>query len=129
MCRGICRPAMAGTRGEPVSQALEITEATFEREVEQSDVPVLVDFWAAWCGPCRMVAPVLDQIVADYEGRVKLAKVDVDSEQNLARRFGVSGIPAIALFKDGEVVASTVGARPKGQLVQALGLETHLVAS
>jgi thioredoxin 1 len=108
---------------------LDVTEASFEREVEQSDVPVLVDFWAAWCGPCRMVAPVLDQIVAEYDGRVKLAKVDVDSEQNLARRFGVSGIPAIALFKDGEVVASTVGARPKGQLVQALGLETHLVAS
>src|SRR4051812_24753770 len=128
MCRGICRPAMAGTRGEPVSQALDITEATFVQEVEQSDVPVLVDFWAAWCGPCRMVGPVVDQIAEEYSGKLKVAKVDVDSEPGLARRFGVSGIPAIALFKGGHVVSHSVGAKPKGALVQALALEEHVAA-
>jgi thioredoxin 1 len=109
-----------------VSEAMEITEATFASEVEDSEVPVLVDFWAAWCGPCRMVAPVVDQIAAEYAGKLKVGKVDVDSEPGLARRFGVSGIPAIALFKDGEVVSHAVGARPKGALVQALALDQHV---
>jgi thioredoxin len=110
-----------------VSQALDVTEASFSSEVEQSDLPVLVDFWAAWCGPCRMVGPVVEQIADEYAGRLKVAKIDVDAEPGLARRFGVSGIPAIALFKDGKVVSSTVGARPKGALVAALALEQHVV--
>ena len=111
-----------------MSQAKEITKATFASEVESSEVPVLVDFWAAWCGPCRMVAPVVDQIAQEYAGKLKVGKVDVDSEPELARRFGVSGIPAIALFKDGKVVSTTVGARPKGALVKALALDEHLAA-
>jgi thioredoxin len=112
-----------------MSQATDITEATFASEVEQSDVPVLVDFWAAWCGPCRMVGPVVDQIAEEYAGRLKVAKIDVDAEPALAQRFGVTGIPAIALFKGGEVVAHTVGARPKGALVEALALDDHVTAA
>jgi thioredoxin 1 len=111
-----------------MSEAVEITQESFEREVTQSDVPVLVDFWAAWCGPCRMVAPVVDDIAKEYAGKLKVGKIDVDSEQELARRFGVAGIPALALFKNGEVVSHTVGARPKGSLVAALGLEEHVGA-
>jgi len=111
-----------------VSQALDITEATFAQEVEQSDVPVLVDFWAAWCGPCRMVGPVVDQIAQEYSGKLKVGKIDVDAEPGLARRFGVAGIPAIALFKGGEVVSTAVGARPKNALVQALALDEHVAA-
>jgi thioredoxin len=112
-----------------VSQAVDITASSFAEEVEHSDVPVLVDFWAAWCGPCRMVAPVVDQIAQEYAGRLKVAKVDVDAEPQLAQRFGVSGIPAIALFKDGEVVSHAVGARPKGALVAALSLDQHVAAA
>lgn len=111
-----------------MSEAVEITQESFEREVTQSDVPVLVDFWAAWCGPCRMVAPVVDDIAKEYAGKLKVGKIDVDSEQELARRFGVAGIPALALFKNGEVVSHTVGARPKGALVTALSLEEHVGA-
>jgi thioredoxin len=109
-----------------MSNAVDITNATFQSEVEQSDVPVLVDFWAAWCGPCRIVGPVVDQIADEYAGRLKVGKIDVDAEPELARRFGVAGIPAIALFKGGKVVSSTVGARPKGALVQALALDEHV---
>jgi thioredoxin len=111
-----------------LSQAVDITQTSFETEVEQSDVPVLIDFWASWCGPCRMVAPVVDQIAQEYAGRLKVGKVDVDAEPELARRFGVSGIPAIALFKDGQVVSHAVGARPKGALVSALALDEHVAA-
>jgi thioredoxin len=111
-----------------MSQAKEITTASFASDVEQSDVPVLVDFWAAWCGPCRMVAPVVDEIAQEYAGRLKVGKIDVDAEPDLARRFGVQGIPALAVFKGGEVVATAVGARPKRALVQALNLDAVTAA-
>jgi thioredoxin len=111
-----------------VSQAIDVSEANFAAEVEQSDVPVLVDFWAAWCGPCRMVAPVLDQLADEYNGKLKIAKVDVDAEPELARRFGVSGIPALALFKGGELVSHSVGARPKAALKESLSLDVHVIA-
>jgi thioredoxin 1 len=107
---------------------LQVSDSTFDAEVLKSNIPVLVDFWAEWCGPCRMVAPVVDDIAKEYAGKLKVGKIDVDSEQELARRFGVAGIPALALFKNGEVVSHTVGARPKGALVVALSLEEHVGA-
>src|SRR5215212_3411646 len=101
--------------------ASDITEATWETEVLKSEQPVLVDFWAEWCGPCHAVAPVLDRIVADHP-ELKLVKVNIDEEQALANRYGVSSIPLIMLFRDGEPAAAAVGARPKGALERELGL-------
>jgi thioredoxin 1 len=100
--------------------AAEVTESTFQQEVLESEGPVLVDFWAEWCGPCHAVAPVLDRI-ADERG-MKLVKVNIDQEQGLAQRFGVSSIPMMMVFENGEPQASAVGAMPKGALERALGL-------
>ncbi len=99
-----------------------VTEASFEQEVLQSETPVLVDFWAEWCGPCHAVAPVLDKIAEEHEGELKLVKVNIDENQGLAQRYGVMSIPMMILFKDGEPAAATVGAQPKGSLERALGL-------
>jgi thioredoxin 1 len=102
--------------------AIDVTEQTFEQEVLQSDKPVLVDFWAEWCGPCHAVSPVLERIVDDHDGELKLVKVDIDQEQGLALRYGVSSIPLIILFRSGEPAAAAVGAMPKGALERQLGL-------
>ncbi len=99
-----------------------VTEATFEQEVLQSETPVLVDFWAEWCGPCHAVAPVLDKIVEERAGELKLVKVNIDEEQGLAQRYGVMSIPTMILFKDGEPSAAVIGAQPKGAIERALGL-------
>jgi thioredoxin 1 len=99
-----------------------VTESTFEQEVLQSDKPVLVDFWAEWCGPCHAVSPVLDRIVEERNGEIKLVKVNIDEEQELAMRFGVQSIPTMILFKDGQPAAATMGARPKGDIERQLGL-------
>jgi thioredoxin 1 len=99
-----------------------VTESTFEQEVLQSDKPVLVDFWAEWCAPCHAVSPVLDRIVAERNGEIKLVKVNIDEEQELAMRFGVQSIPTMILFKDGQPAAATMGARPKGDIERQLGL-------
>jgi thioredoxin 1 len=99
-----------------------VTRKTFEREVLASEQPVIVDFWAPWCGPCRAVAPALDQIAVERPGELKVVKVNVDEEPELAARFGISSIPTIVLFEDGKLVAGAVGARGKSQLEQALGL-------
>ena len=93
-----------------------ITEENFENEVLKSDIPVLVDFWATWCGPCRMIAPSLAEIAEEYEGKVKVGKVNVDEQMQLAVRYGINSIPALLLFKDGQVAANSVGARPKAQI-------------
>ncbi len=102
--------------------ALDVTEATWDREVLQSDKPVLVDFWAEWCGPCHAVSPVLDKIAEERKDELKLVKVNIDQEQGLMVRYGIQSIPAIVLFKDGEPAAATVGAHPKGTLERQLGL-------
>jgi thioredoxin 1 len=99
-----------------------VTEATFEQEVIKSDTPVIVDFWAEWCGPCHAVAPVLDRIAAEREGKLKIVKVNIDEEQGLAIKYGVQSIPNMILFEGGEPKASAVGAQPKGMLEKSLGL-------
>jgi thioredoxin 1 len=99
-----------------------VTEQSFEQEVLQSDKPVIVDFWAEWCGPCHAVSPVLDKIVDERNGDLKLVKVNIDEEQELAMRFGVQSIPMMILFKEGQPAAAAVGAQPKTALERALGL-------
>ena len=102
--------------------ATAATEATFDQEVLESEKPVLVDFWAEWCGPCHAVSPILDKIAGEREGELKLVKVNIDEEQELAMRYGVQSIPTMILFKDGEPAAAAIGARPKGAIERALGL-------
>ena len=99
-----------------------VTEQSFDEEVLQSDKPVLVDFWAEWCGPCHAVAPVLDRIVEDRNGDIKLVKVNIDEQPALSLRYGVQSIPTIILFKDGEPAAAAIGAQPKPAFERALGL-------
>ena len=108
--------------------ASNVTRKTFEREVLASEQPVIVDFWAPWCGPCLAVGPVLDKIAAERPGELKVVKINIDEEPELAARFGVQSIPTIVLFKDGEPAAGTVGARGKSQLEKALGLSRPTVA-
>jgi thioredoxin 1 len=102
--------------------AIDVTEATFEQEVLKSETPVLVDFWAEWCGPCHAVSPVLEKIVEERQGELKLVKVNIDNEQELSVRYGVMSIPTMILFKDGEPAAAAVGAQPKTSLERSLGL-------
>ncbi len=98
------------------------SEATFANEVLESEKPVIVDFWADWCGPCRLVEPILEQIAEERAEELRLVKVNIDEEPELARRYGVMSIPAIVLFRDGEPSAATIGAQPKRSLERALGL-------
>ena len=100
--------------------ALEITDATFEETVLNSDKPVMVDFWAAWCGPCRMVGPIIDQISEEYDGKAIVGKVDVDANQEFAAKYGVRNIPTVLVFKNGEVVGRQVGVAPKNAYSEAI---------
>jgi thioredoxin 1 len=99
-----------------MSNAVDVTDATFETEVEKHPGLAVVDFWAAWCGPCRMVGPVLDQLAGEYAGKAKVTKLDVDTNVKTAARFNVRSIPMILFFKDGKVVDQVLGAVPKAQL-------------
>jgi thioredoxin 1 len=101
---------------------IAVTEATFEQEVLKSETPVLVDFWAEWCGPCHAVSPVLERIAEERKDELKLVKVNIDEEQSLSLRYGVMSIPTMILFKDGEPAAAAVGAQPKSALERSLGL-------
>ena len=103
-----------------MGNAITLTDDSFQSEVIESSVPVLVDFWAIWCGPCRVVAPIVDELAEEYDGRVKVGKVDVDSEQKIAADFGIRSIPTLLIFKDGKQADQIVGAVPKNQLVEKL---------
>jgi len=100
--------------------ALEITDANFEQLVLKSDKPVLVDFWAEWCGPCRMVGPVVDELAKEYEGKAVIGKVNVDTNPEISTKFGIRNIPALLFFKNGEVVDKQIGAVPKSTLADKL---------
>ena len=102
----------------------DVTEATWDEEVVQSDKPVLVDFWAEWCGPCHAVSPVLERIADERKDELKLVKVNIDEEQSLAMKFGIASIPTMILFDKGEPKAAAIGAQPKSALERSLGLET-----
>ena len=99
---------------------LELTDANFEQEVLSADVPVLVDFWAEWCMPCKMLAPTIDELAADFDGRVKIGKVDTDASRETSLKFGISAIPTLILFKSGEVIKKFVGLQQKADLATAL---------
>jgi len=103
---------------------LEFTDSNFAAEVEKSDIPVLIDFWAVWCGPCRMIAPIVEELAGEYDGKAKIGKVDVDNNPGIAGKFGIRSIPTLLIFKGGKVVDQIVGAVPKGSIVDKLN--SHL---
>ena len=99
-----------------MSSVIHADEGTFEKAVLQSDTPVLVDFWANWCGPCKAIAPVLDELSSEFEGKARIVKIDVDQNPNLAAQYGIRSIPTLFMFKNGEKVDATMGMQPKAQL-------------
>lgn len=102
------------------AKPIEVTDETFAEEIEGADGLVMVDFWAEWCGPCRMVGPIVEELAGEYAGKLKVAKVDVDENQKIAQKYGIRSIPSILFFKDGDHVETVVGAVPKGHLEQKI---------
>jgi thioredoxin 1 len=100
---------------------LEITEENFQKEVMESEIPVLLDFWAVWCGPCKALTPIMEELAVEYEGKLKVGKVDVDNNQKLSEKYGVRSIPTMIIFKGGADVDKMIGALPKQRIVQRLG--------
>ncbi len=111
-----------------MAEPIAVTDATFDTEVLESKNPVLVDFWAEWCGPCKMIAPVLKEVAAEQEGKLTVAKLDVDSNMSTARKFGVSSIPTLILFKEGKPVQRIVGFNPKDRLMKQLAPHLEVTA-
>jgi thioredoxin 1 len=111
--------SMQTPKGNPMASALikHVTDATFEADVLKSAQPVLVDYWAEWCGPCKMIAPILDEVSTVYEGKLNIAKMNVDENREIPAKFGIRGIPTLMLFKDGQLAATKVGALSKAQLI------------
>ncbi len=103
-----------------MSNVLEVTDSSFEEQVKKSDIPVLVDFWAPWCGPCRALAPVIDELASEFEGKVKIVKVNTDDNVQVAQEFRISGIPSLLFFNKGEPVEQMVGVQKKSTLVELL---------
>jgi thioredoxin 1 len=118
--RTACDKETRERRDSEVSEPLEVTDAGFEKVVLKSEVPVLVDFWAPWCGPCRMVAPVVEDLAQEYGGRVKFVKVNTDDNIETAVNYGIRSIPTLLVFKDGEPVSQVIGFRPKSELKNTL---------
>jgi thioredoxin 1 len=102
---------------------VEITDDNFEAEVINSDLPVLIDFWAVWCGPCKMIAPIMEELATEYDGKAKFGKLDVDSNQQTSIKYGVRSIPTLLLFKDGELKDTVIGAVPKTNIVEKLNAQ------
>ena len=100
--------------------ALEFTDANFDQDVLQSDIPVLVDFWAGWCAPCKMIAPIVEEIASEYDGKVKVGKVDVDANPQIAGKYGIRSIPSLLIFKGGELVNQIIGMQPKAAITEKL---------
>lgn len=110
---------------QTVTSTITVNDENFEDEVLRSDIPVLVDFWAEWCGPCKVVGPTIEALASDYQGKVKVAKLNVDDNPEAAGRFGVRSIPTLIVFKDGEAQQAAVGVKPKGQLAELIEKYLH----
>jgi thioredoxin 1 len=118
LCKNISNNLLTGVIN--TMKPITFTDANFDAEALKSDVPVVVDFWAAWCGPCRMIAPIIEQLAEEYQGKVKVGKLDVDENQGVAIKYGVRSIPTVLFLKSGKVVDTVIGAVPKSMFIEKI---------